>query len=83
MFTAVLFVQYSTKPARVFLSIEFGTMHTANMLPTSTILQLHLEVLVGWFIWAVNLVCPMRLLSLDGFITVYLLSLSATEKKYC
>ena len=55
---------------------------SANMLPTSTIIWLHLEVLFVWFIWAVNLVCLTTLLSLDIFVAVYLLSSSATETKY-
>ena len=33
-------------------------------------------------IWAETLVCLTTLLSLDGFFAVYLLSSSATEKKY-
>ena len=65
----------------MFLSIEFRIVHTANILPSSTILLLHLEVLFVWFIWAVNLVCLTTLLSLDGLFAVYLLSSSATEKK--
>ena len=73
---------YSSKPTRMFLSIEFRIVHTANILPSSTILLLHLEVLFVWFIWAVNLVCLTTLLSLDGIFAVYLLSSSATEKKY-
>ena len=80
--TAVLFVAYSSKPARMFLSIEFRIVQTANILPSSRILLLHLEVLFVWFIWAVNLVCLTTLLSLDGLFAVYLLSSSATEKKY-
>ena len=80
--TAVLFVAYSSKQTRMFLSIEFRIVHTANILPSSTILLLHLEVLFVWFIWAVNLVCLTTLLSLDGLFAVYLLSSSATEKKY-